>query len=590
MRTHYCGEVTEQLQEQVVTVCGWVQKRRDHGGLIFLDIRDCRGIVQVVYDPELVKVFSVAVTLRQESVIQASGVVRLRPQGMQNVDMPTGKVEILGQDLTLLSQSQALPLLMDKYHTTGEATRLRYRYLDLRRPEMYQRLATRAKIVSLMREYLEGHSFLEIETPMLTKTTPEGSRDYLVPSRVHPGEFFALPQSPQLFKQLLMMSGFDRYYQIVRCFRDEDLRADRQPEFTQLDLEMSFVDEQLIQDLMEGLLRVIFKAVLDVELPDPFPRLTYAQAMQKYGCDKPDLRNPLFLVDIEDLCQDCEFQVFAKPAADAKGRVVAMRLPGGTQLTRKKLDGYAEFVAKYGAKGLAYIKVNDLGAGRAGLQSPVLKFLSDDLVVAILERVQADSGDVVFFGAGPRNTVNDAMAALRGELARDASLLSEGYRPLWVVDWPMFEVTEQGVQAMHHPFTAPAVTDPEALRNNPETSLSRAYDVVLNGIELGGGSIRIYDQAMQKVVFDCLQISPQEAEEKFGFFLDALNYGCPPHGGLAIGLDRLVMLLCQTDSIRDVIAFPKTHTANCLLTGAPATVSREQLDELGLSLVAGNQD
>lgn len=592
MRSHYCGEVTDSHVEQQVTICGWVHNRRDHGGVIFLDIRDCQGLVQLVYEPELAEVFQEAEKLRHEFVIRAQGLVRLRPEGMQNSNLATGNIEILGQHLEILASSETPPMLPDEYHNAGEEVRLRYRYLDLRRAEMHERLTMRARIVSLMRRYLEEHRFTEIETPMLTKTTPEGSRDYLVPSRTHPGEFFALPQSPQLFKQLLMMSGFDRYYQIVRCFRDEDLRADRQPEFTQLDLEMSFIDEAMVQELMEGLLRLIFKEVLDVELPNPFPRLSYADAMEKYGSDKPDLRNPLHFVDIADLTRDCDFQVFSQPAQDSNGRVIALRLPEGCQrLSRKELDDYGKFVGIYGAKGLAYIKVNDMEKGREGLQSPIIKFLSDELIAAILDRVGAQTGDVVFFGAGSKHIVNDSMGALRDKLAKDLSLLSEGYAALWIVDWPMFEVDPETkeLQAMHHPFTSPATEDPQVLLDNVGDCLSRAYDVVLNGVELGGGSIRIHDKDMQSIVFKCLDISPQEAQEKFGFLLEALKYGCPPHGGLALGLDRLIMLLCQADSIRDVIAFPKTQTANCLLTGAPAVASEQQLKELGIKLKSKSQ-
>lgn len=586
MRSHYCGEVDQNLNGQEVTICGWVHNRRDHGGVIFLDIRDCRGLVQLVYEPELADVFKEAEKLRHEFAIQATGTVRPRPEGMQNANLTTGAIEILGQGLKILGSSETPPMLPDQYHNAGEEVRLRYRYLDLRRPEMYQRLAMRSKIVSIMRRYLEEQHFLDIETPMLTKTTPEGSRDYLVPSRTHPGEFFALPQSPQLFKQLLMMSGFDRYYQIVRCFRDEDLRADRQPEFTQLDLEMSFINEQDIQDLIEGMLCLIFKEIHQIELPQPFPRLTYHEAMSRFGSDKPDLRNPLELIDIADLTKDCDFQVFSAPANDENGRVVACLLPNGCQLSRKELDEYGKFVGIYGAKGLAYIKVNELEKGREGLQSPIIKFLNDELIAAILDRVDAKTGDVVFFGAGSKHIVNDSMGALRDKLGKDLNLLADEYKPVWIIDWPMFEVDpdDGSLQAMHHPFTSPNTEDPQALLDNLSSCLSRAYDVVLNGVELGGGSIRIHDTNMQKAVFKCLNISDEEAEQKFGFLLEALKYGCPPHGGLALGLDRLVMLLCKADSIRDVIAFPKTQTANCLLTGAPAPASKEQLKELGIRL------
>lgn len=584
-RTHYCGNVNETLINQEITICGWVHKRRDHGGVIFLDIRDRTGLVQVVFNPEPQALFKLAESVRSEYVVSIQGAVRARPEGTVNADLASGKIEIQGLQLTILNQSEPLPFSIDEYAHTSEEVRLRYRYLDLRRAEMQRKFQLRAKAAGIIRQFLDEHGFLDIETPMLTKATPEGARDYLVPSRTHQGEFFALPQSPQLFKQLLMMSGFDRYYQIVRCFRDEDLRADRQPEFTQLDLEMSFIDESDIQDLMEELVRKLFKETLNVELPNPFPRMTYAEAISRFGSDKPDLRVPLELVDVADLVKHVDFKVFAGPANDSKGRVTALRLPNA-DLSRKEIDDYTQFVGNYGAKGLAYIKVNDRAAGIAGLQSPILKFFPEDVVEAILQRLQAQTGDIIFFGADKHKVVTESLGALRVKLGHDRNLLQGQWKPLWVVDFPMFELDEADNrwQPLHHPFTAPRVADVAELTTNPGQCVSRAYDMVLNGIELGGGSIRIHDQTLQSAVFDLLNIKAEEAQEKFGFLLDALKFGCPPHGGLALGLDRLIMLMTGANSIREVIAFPKTQTASCPLTNAPAPVSEQQLRELNIRL------
>ena len=584
MRSHYCGEVDQSMIGKQVSVCGWVHRRRDHGGVIFVDLRDREGLLQVVFDPDRAEIFAEAERVRSEFVLAVKGVVRERPEGTINPNMATGHVEVLAHELQVLNRSETPPFHQDEQ--ANEELRLKYRYLDLRREEMLGNLRLRHRVTRAMREYLDNAGFVDVETPMLTRATPEGARDYIVPSRTHPGKFFALPQSPQLFKQLLMMSGLDRYYQIVRCFRDEDLRADRQPEFTQLDIEMSFINEEILTGEMESLMRHVFRTVLDIELPDPFPRMTYAEAMQRYGSDKPDLRIDLELIEIADLVGDVEFKVFAGPAKDPQGRVAALRLPGGAELSRKELDDYGDFVGRYGARGLAYIKVNDIAAGREGLQSPILKFLPDEAVQGILERTGAATGDVVFFGADKARIVNDALGALRVKLGEDRGLIEEGWAPLWVVEFPMFERESEAARwmALHHPFTAPAVDDADALRKDPGNALSRAYDMVLNGSEIGGGSIRIHNQEMQSAVFDLLDISRDEAEEKFGFLLRALEFGAPPHGGIAFGLDRIVMLMAGAESIRDVIAFPKTQSAHDPLTNAPGVVSAEQLKETGIRL------
>ncbi len=586
MRSHYCGEFNASHEGDEVAVCGWVHRRRDHGGVIFLDIRDRSGVVQVVFDPDTPDSFAIADRVRNEYVLRMTGKVRLRPAGTVNPEMATGEIEVLGKTIETLNPSATPPFQLDEHSEAGEDIRFKYRYIDLRRPEMQQRLHTRARISSAVRAFLEGEGYWEIETPMLTRATPEGARDYLVPSRTHAGEFFALPQSPQMFKQLLMISGIDKYYQLARCFRDEDLRADRQPEFTQIDIEASFVSEQDVMDLTEKMLVKLFADVLGVTLTK-FPVLTWDDAMARYGSDKPDLRNPLELMDIADLMQDVEFKVFNGPANDPKGRVVALRAPGGSSLSRKVIDDYTEFVARYGAKGLAYIKVNERSAGSAGLQSPILKFLPEAVVAAVLDRVGAIDGDVVFFGADEFHVVCDSMGALRNELARDLNLLSNAavdqWAPCWVVSFPMFAVSRDGtLNPVHHPFTLPTCT-PEELLADPLAVKAAAYDVVLNGYELGGGSLRIHDQAMQRAVFSALNLE-QEAEVKFGFLLDALKLGCPPHGGIAIGLDRLVMLMTNTHAIRDVIAFPKTQTAACLMTAAPGPVDEDQLRDLHIRL------
>ncbi|HKZ72565.1 MAG TPA: aspartate--tRNA ligase [Steroidobacteraceae bacterium] len=580
MRSHYCGQVNETLTGQDVTVAGWVHRRRDHGGIIFVDLRDREGLLQVVFDPDAAGVFATAEKLRNEFVIRVTGRVRERPAGSANANLPSGRVELLAREVELLNRSEPLPFQLDE--NVNEEMRLKYRYLDLRRDVMNQRLRQRHRITRAMRAYLDGHGFVDLETPMLTKATPEGARDYLVPSRTHPGKFFALPQSPQIFKQLLMISGFDRYYQIARCFRDEDLRADRQPEFTQLDIETSFLAQEDIMRLMEGLIRHIFKDVLGAQLPDPFPRTTYAEAMRRFGSDKPDLRVPLELVDVADLVASSDFKVFAGPAKDPKGRVAALRVPGGGTMPRSQIDEYTAYVARYGAKGLAYIKVNDRAKGKDGLQSPIVKFLSDAAVAGLLERTGAQDGDVVFFGADTAKVVDDALGALRLKVGQDLKLVQPGWRPLWVVDFPMFEWDADAKRwaAMHHPFTAPKNDDPAALRASPGGALAKAYDMVLNGSEIGGGSVRIHRQEMQSTVFELLGIGAEEAQRKFGFLLDALRYGAPPHGGIAFGLDRLSMLIAGADSIRDVIAFPKTQTAADPLTDAPTEVSEAQLREL----------
>ncbi len=585
MRSHYCGHITESLLDQTVTLCGWVHRRRDHGGVIFIDLRDREGLVQIVFDPDTPEAFHIADRVRNEYVLQIQGRVRRRPAGTENPHLTTGQIEVLGLALTILNRAEPLPFQLDE-EDISEEVRLRYRYLDLRRPVMQQRLMLRARIVKAIRRFLDGHGFLDIETPMLTRATPEGARDYLVPSRTQPGSFFALPQSPQLFKQLLMMAGFDRYYQIVRCFRDEDLRADRQPEFTQLDIETSFWDETQITGLMETMVRQLFQETLGVELPDPFPRLSYREAMRRYGSDKPDLRIPLELVDVADVMTEVDFKVFAEAARNPKGRVVALRVPNGGTLSRKDIDGLTEYVSRFGAKGLAYIKVNDLTTGRDGLQSPIVKFIPDSVLKLLLERTEAQVGDVIFFGADTAKVVCDAMGALRIKLGHDLGLVQGDWAPLWVMHFPMFEWDdkEQRWSALHHPFTAPLVDDAAALAQDTENCLSRAYDMVLNGTEIGGGSIRIHQQDMQQAVFALLGIGAEEAQNKFGFLLNALQYGCPPHGGIAFGLDRLIMLMAGAKSIRDVMAFPKTQTATCLLTQAPAPVTEAQLRDLHIRL------
>ncbi len=585
MRTQYCGEVTKDNLDQAVTLCGWVNRRRDHGGVIFIDLRDKTGLVQVVFDPDRAEIFQLTEQIRNEYVLQVTAKVRLRPEGTINPELTTGEIEVLATELTVLNESETPPFQIDD-DDVNEESRLRYRYVDLRRPIMQERIQMRVKVVQALRNYLDSNGFLDIETPMLTKATPEGARDYLVPSRTHPGEFFALPQSPQIFKQLLMMSGFDRYYQIVRCFRDEDLRADRQPEFTQLDIETAFLNEEDIIVMVEGMMRDMFKATLNVDLPNPFPRMSYAEAMHRYGSDKPDLRIPLELVDITDLMTAVEFKVFSGPANDEKGRVAVLCLPNGSELSRKEIDDYTKYVSNYGARGLAYIKCNDVAQGREGLQSPILKFLPDDVVAKIIERTQASNGDLLFFGADKTSVVNDALGALRVKLGIDRGLLEGEWKPLWVVDFPMFEYDEKESRwnALHHPFTAPNFDSAQQLLDNPGESLSKAYDMVLNGTELGGGSVRIHKQDLQKAVFEVLNISEQEAESKFGFLLKALKFGCPPHAGIAFGMDRLIMLMTGSDSIRDVMAFPKTQTAQCPLTDAPAEVSERQLKELNIRI------
>jgi aspartyl-tRNA synthetase len=582
MRTHYCGELNQDNIGQEISVCGWVNRRRDHGGVIFIDLRDKKGILQVVVDPDDAGLFSNAESVRNEFVLKITGLVRARPEGTTNKDMPTGEIEVLALNLEILNSSETPPFQLDD--DVHDDIRQKYRYIDLRRPEMQYRMQLRARVTHFMRSWLEAEEFMDIETPMLTKATPEGARDYLVPSRTHSGSFFALPQSPQLFKQLLMMSGMDRYYQIVRCFRDEDLRADRQPEFTQLDIETSFMNEDDIMSMMEKMVQGLFSKVLSEEIDGPFLRMPYAEAMDRFGSDKPDLRITLELQTISDILADVEFKVFSGPANDPKGRVAALRVPGGGKLSRKDIDGYTEFVGRYGAKGLAYIKCNDVTQGREGLQSPILKFLPDEAIAEIITRTKAETGDLIFFGADKVNIVNESLGALRVKVAQALGLVEAGWRFLWVVDFPMFEHDERENRwnALHHPFTAPSTTDPAEVEANPGGMLSRAYDMVLNGTELGGGSIRIHKVDMQQRVLKLLGIDEQEAEDKFGFLLTALKFGCPPHGGIAFGLDRLVMLMCGATSIRDVMAFPKTQTAACLLTQAPSPVSDKQLKELSI--------
>ena len=583
MRTHYCGATKDVSVGETVTICGWVDRRRDHGGVIFLDMRDRDGIVQVVFDPDTKEYFELADKVRSEYVLQITGRIRDRSPETINPAMATGHIEILGKELVILNEAAPPPFPLDAHQTVGEDVRLRYRFMDLRRESMQRNLISRSQITSTIRTYLESAGFLDIETPVLTRATPEGARDYLVPSRTNASKFFALPQSPQLFKQLLMVSGFDRYYQIARCFRDEDLRADRQPEFTQIDIELSFTDEAEVMSLTEGMVQTLFKQHLDVELGD-FPQMTWHEAMERFGSDKPDLRIDLELVSIDDLMKDVEFKVFSGPANDEKGRVAALRVPGGAKISRKEIDDFTKYVGNYGARGLAWIKVNDKAAGVEGLQSPILKFMPEATVSQLVERLALEDGDIVFFGADKRQVVNDALGALRLKVAEMMGLVGEGWAPLWVVDFPMFEETgDGGLTAIHHPFTAPSC-DVETLAAAPEKALSRAYDMVLNGSEIGGGSIRIHRQDMQKAVFDVLGISAEEADAKFGFLLAALKHGAPPHGGLAFGLDRLVMLMVDGQSIRDVIAFPKTQSAQCVMTDAPGEVSEQQLRELSIRL------
>jgi len=584
MRSIYCGDVGAKEEGQEVTVAGWVHRRRDHGGVIFIDLRDREGLVQVVFNPEKKEIFTEAERIRSEYVLSVKGMVRIRPDGTKNPNMKTGEIEIIASELNTLNDSLTPPFHHDE--NASEEVRLKYRYLDLRRESMLHNLRLRHRVTQALREFLDKNGFVDIETPMLTRATPEGARDYIVPSRTHQGKFFALPQSPQIFKQLLMMSGFDQYYQIVRCFRDEDLRADRQPEFTQLDIEMSFVDQQSVMNKMQDLIRYVFDQVMNISLPEVFPVMSYSEAMRRFGSDKPDLRIPMELVDLSDIMKEVEFKVFSGPAKDKDGRVAALAVPGGASLSRKEIDDYTSFVARYGAKGLAYIKIEDISKKKDGMQSPILKFLPDEVIDELVNRIDINDGDIIFFGADKENIVNDALGALRVRIGRDLNLLEEGWQPLWVTDFPMFEKDKNSNNwtSLHHPFTAPSIDDAEELENNPGKVLSKAYDMVLNGSEIGGGSIRIHNKKMQAKVFKLLNISDAEAQEKFGFLLQALEYGCPPHGGIAFGLDRIIMLLSGAESIRDVIAFPKTQTASCPLTDAPGEVSSEQLKETGIRL------
>ena len=582
-RSVYCGLVRSSVNDKEITLMGWVDRRRDHGGVIFLDLRDREGIVQVVFDSDAGEFFNLADSVRSEYVLKVTGKVRARSEATINPSMGTGEIEVYGTELEILNTAQTPPFQLDEFVTVGEDVRLKYRYMDLRRNEMQNSLRFRSKITSSIRNYLVDDGFLDIETPIMTRATPEGARDYLIPSRTHPGQFFAMPQSPQLFKQMLMVAGFDRYYQIAKCFRDEDLRADRQPEFTQIDIEASFVDEEDIMSTTEAMVSGLFAEHMDVAFSS-FPRMTYAEAMQRYGSDKPDLRIPLELVEIKDLLKDIEFKVFAGPANDPSCRVTALKVPGGAEISRKQIDDYTKFVSIYGAKGLAWIKVNALEEGIDGLQSPIIKFLGNEVTLAIMDRLDAVNGDIVFFGADKSSIVSEALGALRCKVGEDLSLYTCDWAPLWVIEFPMFETTDSGaLTPLHHPFTAPSCSV-EELKDDPANALSRAYDMVLNGVELGGGSIRIHDQDMQAVVFEVLGIEPAEQREKFGFLLDALKFGAPPHGGVAFGLDRLIMLMVGADSIRDVIAFPKTQSAACLLTDAPGDVNSEQLRELNIRL------
>jgi len=585
MRSHYCGRVDETLIDQEVELCGWANRRRDHGGVIFVDLRDREGLVQVVFDPDDPAMFAAAERIRNEYVLKVKGRVRARSDATINPNLKTGKIEVLALQLTVLNAAETPPFQLDD-EDVHEENRLKYRYIDLRREEMQKRMGMRAQVTRFLRNYLDNEGFWDIETPMLTKATPEGARDYLVPSRTYPGSFFALPQSPQLFKQLLMMSGMDRYYQIVRCFRDEDLRADRQPEFTQLDIETSFMDENQVMELMEDMIRELFANVLEEALPNPFPRMSHEEAMRRFGSDKPDLRIPLEFVDIGDIMKDVEFKVFSGPANDPDGRVIVLRVPGGAELSRKEIDDYTDFVGRYGARGLAWIKVNDVAAGRDGLQSPIVKFLPDEAISAIIQRTELADGDLLFFGAGDTRVVNESIGALRVRLGHDRDIVERGWKPLWIVDFPMFEWNDKDNRwdALHHPFTSPNTEDPQELASNPGGMLSRAYDMVLNGTELGGGSVRIHSTDMQNKVFEILGIGEEEARDKFGFLLDALKFGCPPHAGLAFGLDRMIMLMTGAASIRDVMAFPKTQTAACPLTDAPAEVTEAQLRDLNIRI------